>query len=128
MNTKEFSRIRRRLGKTQSQLAQLLGVSTKAVQSFEQGWRAIPPHVERQALFLVAMKMGRGGAETPSCWDITTCSAEKRENCPAWELQCGHLCWFVNGTICNGKPEKTWAKKMKTCRKCEVFQSTFPKR
>ena len=56
MEKEEFSRIRRYLGKTQSQLAQLLGVSPKAIQSFEQGWRNIPVHTKRQVLFLMALK------------------------------------------------------------------------
>ena len=41
-------------------MAQILGSSLKAVQSFEQGWRKIPVHVERQMLFLLAMKKGVG--------------------------------------------------------------------
>jgi DNA-binding XRE family transcriptional regulator len=53
MDKTEFSQIRHRLGKTQAQIAQLLGVSPKAIQSFEQGWRNIPTHVERQLLFLL---------------------------------------------------------------------------
>jgi DNA-binding XRE family transcriptional regulator len=51
---KEFSTARQYLGKTQSQTAQLLGISLKAIQSFEQGWRNIPVHIERQVLFLLA--------------------------------------------------------------------------
>jgi DNA-binding XRE family transcriptional regulator len=39
MESNEFSGIRKYLGKTQSELAGLLCVSTKAIQSFEQGWR-----------------------------------------------------------------------------------------
>jgi len=35
-------------------MAQLLGTSLKAIQSFEQGWRNIPVHIERQMLFLLA--------------------------------------------------------------------------
>ena len=50
MNRKEFSRIRQHLGKTQKEMAQLLGTSVKAIQSFEQGWRSVPGHIERQAL------------------------------------------------------------------------------
>jgi hypothetical protein len=33
----------------------------------------------------------------------------------------GHLCWFINGTICHGKVQESWSKKMTVCRKCEVF-------
>jgi DNA-binding XRE family transcriptional regulator len=54
MDKREFSDIRRCLEKTQKQMAQLLGTSTKAIESFEQGWRNIPVHIERQMLFLLA--------------------------------------------------------------------------
>ncbi|MFW6216346.1 MAG: helix-turn-helix domain-containing protein [Desulfohalobiaceae bacterium] len=57
MDNQEFSLLRSRLGKTQKQLAQLLlGTSIKAVHSYEQGWRSVPVHVERQMLFLVTRK------------------------------------------------------------------------
>jgi len=46
-----------------------------------------------------------------------------RENCPAWELQVGQLCWFINGTICGGKEKKDWAEKITICRKYNVFKS-----
>jgi DNA-binding transcriptional regulator YiaG len=56
MDRGEFSHIRGRLGKRQSQMTQLLGTSLKAVQSFEQGWRKIPLYIERQVLLLLAQK------------------------------------------------------------------------
>jgi hypothetical protein len=36
------------------------------------------------------------------------------------------LCWFINGTVCHGKIQGSWQKKMNLCRKCEVFQSLMP--
>ncbi len=51
MATKQFTFYRKRLDKTQKQLAEILDVSIKAVHSHEQGWRKIPPHVERQIFF-----------------------------------------------------------------------------
>ena len=48
MEKKIFTQMRKHLGKTQKELAELLGVSVKSVSSYEQGWRNIPPHVERQ--------------------------------------------------------------------------------
>lgn len=122
MDKKEFSQIRKRLGKTQNQMAQLLGTSLKAVQSFEQGWRNIPVHIERQVLFLLSKRMSRDGAATP-CWIIQKCPVENRGNCPAWEFQSGDLCWFINGTICRGVVQQGWQKKMSLCRQCKVFQS-----
>ena len=51
MDSKEFKKLRKKIDKTQKQMAQLLGVSVKAVHSYEQGWRNISPHVERQMFF-----------------------------------------------------------------------------
>jgi hypothetical protein len=59
--------------------------------------------------------------DLPPCWDIRHCSAKMRHLCPAWEFNAGHFCWCINGTICRGKPQDTWAEKMKICRRCEVF-------
>ena len=125
MGKKEFSEIRRHLGKTQSQLAQLLGTSLKAIQSFEQGWRKIPVHIERQVLFLLTMKKSLPKKIKP-CWVIKKCPMETRRNCPAWELRAGHLCWFINGTICYGEVQESWQRKIKICRQCNVFQTTLP--
>ena len=125
MKKKEFSKIRLYLGKTQSQMAKLLGTSLKAIQSFEQGWRNIPVHIERQVLFLLAMKKPRPKQVQP-CWAMRKCPMEAMQNCPAWEFQAGHLCWFINGTVCEGEVQESWHKKMKMCRQCNVFQSVLP--
>jgi len=121
MNKKEFSKIRHNWAKSQNEMGQLLGISSKAVQSFEQGWRRIPMHAERQILFLLSLKQNATNKQKP-CWVLRKCSREIREECPAWEFRSGHLCWFINGTICDGTPQKNWRKKMTKCRKCEVFQ------
>ena len=125
MEKREFSIIRHHLGKTQAQMAQLLGVSLKATQSFEQGYRKVPVHVERQLLFLLASKKSQkeNGIE---CWTAKECSTEAKGNCPAWEFQVGHLCWFINGTICHGEAHKSWQEKMVICRTCEFFSSLLP--
>jgi DNA-binding XRE family transcriptional regulator len=122
---KEFSVARQYLGKTQSQMAQLLGVSLKAIQSFEQGWRNIPVHIERQVLFLLTSKKSLPRNER-FCWVIRKCPMEIRYNCPAWEFQVGGLCWFINGTICQGRRQESWQKKMKICRQCKVFRTMLP--
>jgi hypothetical protein len=125
MDKTEFSQVRRHLGKTQAQIANLLGVSPKAVQSFEQGWRYIPTHVERQMLFLVFLRSSKGKGYI-SCWSIRKCPVKVRRHCPAWEFKVGHICWFINGTICQGVMQQNWQKKMKLCRQCEVFGSILP--
>ncbi|MEN8143025.1 MAG: helix-turn-helix transcriptional regulator, partial [Thermodesulfobacteriota bacterium] len=45
MDSKEFLKARKLLNKTQKHLSELLGISIKAVHSYEQGWRKVPSHV-----------------------------------------------------------------------------------
>ena len=125
MEKEEFLQIRHQLGKTQKRMAQLLGTSQKAVQSFEQGWRKIPSYIERHVLFLFAMKSPVSRISVP-CWVMQNCPDALREDCPAWELQIGYLCWFINGTICRGEAQKSWPEKMTICRRCRVFHTLFP--
>ena len=121
MDIKEFKSFRQRLNRTQRQMAQLLGTSLKAIHSYEQGWRNIPVHVERQMLFLISRK-SENYKGRKSCWVIKKYPPEIKKQCPAWEFQSGKLCWFINGTFCCGDDCKDWAEKMKCCRSCEVFK------
>lgn len=120
MNKQEFSQVRKILQKTQKQMAELLGTSLKAVHSYEQGWRNIPVHVERQLLFLLMQKR-RGISEQKPCWTIKKCPKARRQQCPAWEFSAGTLCWFINGTLCKGSAQKSWHEKMNVCRSCKVL-------
>jgi hypothetical protein len=117
----EFIKFRKRLKKTQQQIAELLGVSVKAVHSYEQGWRNVPAHVERQLYFLLAC-LRQGSEANRPCWSLKKCPPERKKNCPAWEFQAGKFCWFINGTICECKVRKTWKDKIEVCKKCEVLQ------
>ena len=120
MDSKEFTKFRKKLNKTQKQMANLLGVSIKAIHSYEQGWRTIPPHVERQMFFLMARKRGISKIQKP-CWTVKKCPTKQKKECPAWEFQSGKLCWFINGTVCCGTAHNKWKEKMKLCRSCEVL-------
>ena len=104
-------------------MAQLLGTSVKAIHSYEQGWRRVPTHAERQLYFLAARK-GEYKGRKP-CWVVKKCPYEQKRQCPAWEFQAGKLCWFINGTICDGTVQNDWQEKIKICRSCEVFNSVF---
>ena len=121
MDKTVFSVFRKKLQKTQKEMAQLLGTSIKAIHSYEQGWRSIPVHVERQLYFLMIRKL-HGNNGTGACWDQLDCPPEQREQCPAWEFSTGDLCWFINGTICDGTVHRTWNEKMAVCRTCSVFK------
>ena len=105
-------------------MAELLGTSLKAIHSYEQGWRSVPVHVERQIYFLLS-RLAKKSRATKSCWVVKKCSKQQKFNCPAWEFSSGDLCWFINGTVCEGTVRKNWKEKMKICRTCEVFTSIF---
>lgn len=121
MDRSEFKRVRKKLEKTQKQMAQLLGVSLKAVHSYEQGWRAVPPAVERQLYFLVSRQTLTGAR--PPCWDMKGCPPSRKAQCPAAEFNSGDLCWLVNGSLCSGADQGSWEGKMAFCRSCPVFIS-----
>ncbi len=120
MEKEEFVGARTRLDKTQKEMSQLLGVSVKAIYSYEQGWRSVPTHVERQVFFLLSRKRGTRELVKP-CWVVKKCSMKRRKQCPAYEYNAGRFCWLVNGTICECKAQKNWKEKMKICRECEVM-------
>jgi len=121
----EFIFFRKKLNKTQREMAQLLGTSIKAIHSYEQGWRNIPPHIERQMFFLITRICRTENTAAP-CWTVRECPEHLRENCPAWEFNTGDLCWFINGTICEGHVHDSWREKMKSCRKCKVLKKQIP--
>ena len=125
MHSREFTKSRHYLVITQSQLARLLCVSPKTIQSYEQGWRNIPISIERQLLFLLSMKKSLDKRARP-CWEINNCPREWRRSCAAWKFKAGHLGWFINGTFCKGNSTNSCEKKMQLCHQCKVFRSIFP--
>lgn len=124
MNSKEFKVFRSRLDRTQKEMAQLLGVSIKAIHSYEQGWRKIPGHVERQVYFLLSRTL-QGTGKEKKCWELMQCPQARMSLCPAYEFQSGDMCWFVNGTRCGGKTYDSWDEKMEECRKCNVISILY---
>jgi DNA-binding XRE family transcriptional regulator len=121
MTPQEFNNVRKTLGKSQRDLAKLIGTSLRSVQAYEQGWREVPPQIERMALFFLYQKL-KGQDLVPPCWEMKDCSKKWRENCPAWEFQAQGPCWFLNGDFCVGKSCGSWGEKMKICSACEVFK------
>ena len=120
MEKEEFVIARTKLDKTQEEIAQLLGVSVKAIYSYEQGWRSVPMHVERQVYFLLS-RMKRGQERLKNCWVVKECPPKRRKECPAYEYKAGRFCWMINGTFCQGKPQKNWRKKMEICQNCGII-------
>jgi DNA-binding XRE family transcriptional regulator len=116
----DLKSIRRALGKSQSELAELLAVSTRAVQSYEQGWRDTPLHVQKAAAMLLFLSWRKTRTWVAPCWEIKKCSEEKRDCCPAYEMRAGEFCWMVNGTQCGQAHHRTWETKIELCQECPV--------
>ncbi len=113
---------RRAMSLSQTQLATLLGVSPRTVQSCEQGWRKPSPALEKSLLLL---RIGHErGAELCStkCWETKNCSEAERSSCLTYRTRQGHLCWLTSGNNCAGKRVRTWEEKKQVCSECNYFQ------
>ena len=92
-------------------MAELLGISLRSIQSFEQGWRKIPTNTERQILYLFFMKDIKVGTLRP-CWEIENCPLDKREKCSAWEktgiAYTGLVEFIVNAMVDIKEPFIEW--------------------
>jgi DNA-binding XRE family transcriptional regulator len=120
MKPDEFSNYRHFLGQSQSNLADLLGTSLRSVQAYEQGWRDIPPNIERMILYLLYQKQ-LGQKSVEPCWKNKKCPIRWREKCTVYKYRGRGPCWFVHGTFCEGEKRRSWLEKMETCRTCSLF-------
>lgn len=125
MSGAEFARLRASLGKSQKELAGLLGVSLKAVESYEQGWRNVPAHIERILYFLL-FKLNESDIEAEEpCWDSMNCPEEKRSKCVAYVAKEGRFCWFFTGRLCAAAKSEDPADR--GCYSCSVFSRMLDK-
>ncbi len=58
----------------------------------------------------------------PDCWAFKNCGREKTKDCPAVIHNKGKECWLVSGTMCEGKIQGTFAKKIKSCIECDYYK------
>ena len=115
---KTIRKLRGILKRTQQELANALGISSKAIQSYEQGWRPVPIRVMIQMLVLLGLQQ-KQGKKAVTCWEIKKCVESKRNKCASYIMGHGQFCWFVAGRSCN--PKSTRSKtKILPCLKCPV--------
>ncbi|MCI0470932.1 MAG: helix-turn-helix domain-containing protein [Candidatus Aminicenantes bacterium] len=126
MRKEEFARIRKLIGKTQKEISLLLGVSTKTVESYEQGFRKIPANVERIIYYLFFKLNINKFMETKSCWDRKECSPGIREHCIAWLAQEGFFCWFLTGKTCACERLLSGGE-AENCFSCSFFRENLEK-
>lgn len=117
MSRATFARLRRLLGRSQRELADVLGISVKAVESYEQGWRRVPANVERILYFLLFKLNEEALRDAAPCWVATKCQDASRARCVAALTKEGHFCWFFTGKLCSAAHEG----KADGCYSCAVF-------
>jgi DNA-binding XRE family transcriptional regulator len=115
--------IRRRLDKSQSAMAALLGISTRALQSYEQGWRSVPVQVQKHAALLLFLHWRLSHKRVRPCWETMACSRENRSTCAAWQFGAGDLCWLMSSACSNGKKISSPAAKIACCQACPVTRA-----
>jgi DNA-binding XRE family transcriptional regulator len=109
------------MGRTQAELASALGISAKAVQSYEQGWRPVPTRVLIQLMVLLALYRRQNMEDVP-CWEITRCESSTRERCPSFQVGRGQFCWFIGSKACVPKGKKSPDDGLIPCMECAVIQ------
>jgi len=114
--------IRAEMGLSQSELAGLAGISRRAVQSYEQAWRQPSSLVERMLLLLLMAHRRGGRLSRFRCWEQKKCPPGVRARCIAYVTRQGHLCWFLTGTMCEGRRQKSWGDKLHACLDCGFMQ------
>jgi len=117
--------IRDTLDKSQSEFARLLGVSTRAVQSYEQGWRPVPPYVQKLAGMLLFLSWRKEGNRPTPCWKARNCPPDQRDACPTYEFGAGDLCWLLHGTPCKDPDSGTRTGQHTACVSCPVVGQWF---
>ena len=115
-----LKRLRTAMNWTQSETAAFLGISKKAVESYEQGWRNVPGSIWKELLTIVAGRRGfpRG---CKKCYKVLQCSPEIREHCFCGSKMDGRFCWMTASACCyRNHPELK--KSPLTCLDCPVVQ------
>ena len=77
----------------------------------------------------------RSAIDKKNCWEIMSCGRgpdSNQEICPAAKanmldglhqgINGGRTCWVVAGTLCEGEPSGSFAKKMETCFTCPFYR------
>lgn len=123
MKTIILKRLRDKLKISQKEMAAILGVSVKSIQSYEQGWRKLPQYIEKMVLLLTSSLSSK---KQKNCWIIKKCRPEIRSKCVVYRAKLGHCCWAVTGSICyNNRPYRSWAEKKQACITCSVLKNHF---
>ena len=114
-----LKKLRGSMSWTQAETADFLGVSKKAVESYEQGWRNVPDSLWKQLLTLVAVQKGYP-RKFKRCWKILHCDAKIHKNCFCGCKMNGHFCWMTATSACHVNHPELNANGLMTCLNCPV--------
>ncbi len=114
--------IRKSLGLSQSEFSKLLGLSIRAVQSYEQGWRPTPPYVQKMAATLLYLNWRKTCKNARPCWKVNDCDPARRAGCQAYQMRAGDLCWLL-GQTCKHGSGRSADQKLHACRACPVTRA-----
>ena len=95
-----FHRLRETMGWSRAETAAILGLSRKAVESYELGWRKVPARVWKQALTVAAIQR-KYPMGTKPCWELTRCHERVSKNCLCRKLTDGRFCWMTVTQCCH---------------------------
>jgi hypothetical protein len=102
-------------------MADLLGVSKRAVQSYEQHRRHAPPPVRKLAALMLYQHWQKDHARPAPCWEQHECSHETRESCFTYQARADGLCWMMTGSIGANPACKTRPNPQRDCLTCPVM-------
>jgi transcriptional regulator with XRE-family HTH domain len=116
----QIGRIRRALGKTQHELAELLGVRPEVVRKYENGEAHPSARCLRTLALMLAADMRTARQCETNCWEARRCPSSRRENCPTYALNGGRTCWLLIEGACPVDP-KPGEQVAQRCDGCVVF-------
>jgi DNA-binding XRE family transcriptional regulator len=126
MKKEEFIRIRKKLGRTQLEMSELINVSKKTIESYEQGLRQIPDNMSR-IIYYVLFKLHMNKLnEKELCWNKNNCPMQIRKKCIAWMAKDGFFCWFLNMKTCLLKRLSN-EENIESCFECDFFKDNLNK-
>ena len=128
-----LERVRERLGCSQQQMADALGVPFRTYQKWVYSTQR-----PRHGSALLSQAEALMAPRRTNCWEILGCGREpggesvnSRGPCPAATetsadgvnsgVNGGRVCWAVSGTFCGEPVRGTVASKLVSCLSCEVF-------
>ena len=65
-------------------------------------------------------KIDMNKKESENCWEFMDCPEEVRDNCPAYKLNKGRMCWAVAAYVEKGCPKLK--RDFEYCHECPWFK------